>query len=54
MEMLKEISAWLSATVVRIACCLSHAKLGGGFREGFIGLPGVSGHVLELQARFTI
>jgi hypothetical protein len=54
MEILKEISVWLPSMALWIAGCLSHSKFGGGLREGFIGLPGVSGHVLELQARFTI
>jgi hypothetical protein len=54
MENLEGISVWLSSMALRIAGSLSHPKLGGGFREGFVGLPGVSGHVLELQARFAI
>jgi hypothetical protein len=53
MEILNKISAWLPLWALRIAGWLSHPKCGGGFREGIDGLPGVSGHVLELQARFT-
>ena len=54
MDNLKEILVWLPPLALRITGCLSHPKWGGGFREGFNDLPGVSGHVLELQARFTI
>jgi hypothetical protein len=54
MEILKETSVWLPSMALRIAGSLSHPNLGGGFREGSIGLPGVSRHVLELQARFTL
>jgi len=54
MKILKETSVWHPTMALRIAGYFSHPKLGGGFREGFIGLPGVSGHVLELQARFTL
>jgi hypothetical protein len=54
METPKEISAWLSPVMFRTAGGLSLPNWGGEFREGLNGLPGVSGHVLELQARFTI